>query len=260
MRLVDSDGTTTIADVSELVLAERRQHAEPRPWVYCNMVTSVDGAATADGRSAGLSRDADRAVFRALRASADVIVAGAATVREEDYRLPRPLPTAVAERRRAEGRGDRPRLCIVTRSGDLGTARLLGELPDAADAAAPWQRPIVATTDATAATWDDARFDVLALGPDDVDPHRLVAAMADAGLHRVLCEGGPVLLAQLAAAGVVDEWNFTISPMVTAGDAPRVLHGPAAAVPLELDRMIVDDDSTVLARYLTRHAPSPPPG
>ena len=53
-----------------------------------------------------------------------------------------------------------------------------------------------------------------------VDPARAVRALADLGHHRLLTEGGPRLLGQLVAAGVLDELCLTISPMLTAGDAP----------------------------------------
>ena len=45
-----------------------------RAWLRANMVASVDGAASAHGRSRGLSTPADKRVFRVLRALADVIV------------------------------------------------------------------------------------------------------------------------------------------------------------------------------------------
>ena len=57
-----------------------------RSRVRGNMVESVDGAAALDGRSGGLSGDADKAVFRILRSQADVVVAGSGTVTSEHYR------------------------------------------------------------------------------------------------------------------------------------------------------------------------------
>ena len=60
------------------------------PWLRANMVSSVDGAATLAGASAGLSSDADRRVFALLRALSDVILAGAATARQERYKPARP--------------------------------------------------------------------------------------------------------------------------------------------------------------------------
>ena len=54
---------------------------ESAHWVRANMVASLDGAASLNGRSRGLSSDWDRQVFAMLRAIADVILVGAGTAR-----------------------------------------------------------------------------------------------------------------------------------------------------------------------------------
>lgn len=64
-----------------------------------------------------------------------------------------------------------------------------------------------------------------------MDPARAVRELADRGLDRQLAEGGPRLLGQFIAAGVLDELCLTLSPMLTAGDAQRIAGGPAVAVP-----------------------------
>ena len=64
-----------------------------------NFVACVDGAATAEGASRGLQTPGDNAVFAALRDLADVVLAGAGTVRAEGYAAIR-----VSERRREQRR------------------------------------------------------------------------------------------------------------------------------------------------------------
>ena len=54
-------------------------------WLAINMVMSVDGAISVDGRSGGLGGPADRAMFLGLRAASDVVLVGAETVRSERY-------------------------------------------------------------------------------------------------------------------------------------------------------------------------------
>ena len=56
------------------------------------MVATVDGATAVDGRSGGLGGPADKGVFGAIRAVADVILVGAGTVRAERYGSPRTPP------------------------------------------------------------------------------------------------------------------------------------------------------------------------
>lgn len=62
-------------------------YAYPRDhWLRLNMVSSADGAAWVEGHSEGLSGRADKRIFGVLRGLADVVLAGAATVRTEGYR------------------------------------------------------------------------------------------------------------------------------------------------------------------------------
>ena len=58
---------------------------DDRPFVRCNMISTLDGAITVDGRSGMLGGPADRRVFQALRSLADVILVGAGTARAEAY-------------------------------------------------------------------------------------------------------------------------------------------------------------------------------
>ena len=81
---------TEVDDVDALVAAEPRPAPVGRPWLLVNMVASLDGAITVEGRCGQLGGPADRAVFFALRAVADVVLAGAGTVRAEGYGPARP--------------------------------------------------------------------------------------------------------------------------------------------------------------------------
>src|ERR1700751_5028406 len=53
--------------------------------VRANFITSVDGGATADGKTGAMAGPGDRFIFNLLRELADVIVVGAGTVRIEGY-------------------------------------------------------------------------------------------------------------------------------------------------------------------------------
>ena len=78
-----------------------------------------------------------------------------------------------------------------------------------------------------------------------------IDALAALGHRRILCEGGPTLLAQLAAAGLLDELCLTISPVLAGGKAGRIV-APAelgGAVGLTLASVLADD-AFLLCRYL----------
>jgi riboflavin biosynthesis pyrimidine reductase len=163
--------------------------AEGRPAVRLNMIASVDGATAVDGTSGGLGGPADRRVYLALRALADVVLVAAGTVRAEGYGPPA-LPDELAAARRRAGRGPGPRIAVVTRSLDLDWDADLFVRAD------PRARPIVLTTsDAPAAGRAPAErvAQVLAAGEGSVDLGGALAALGEGGARSVLAEGGPSL-------------------------------------------------------------------
>ncbi|HEY2238790.1 MAG TPA: pyrimidine reductase family protein [Streptosporangiaceae bacterium] len=220
-----------------------------RSWVRGNMVESVDGAAALDGRSGGLSGAADKAVFRILRSQADVVLAGSGTVTSEHYR---PAQTSAMVPGLRAGRPATPPIAVITGSLklDLSTS-LFTEAP-------PEARTIVITSESCPPDRRKAAAevaDVIVAGSEDVDLAAAVAALAERGLRRVLCEGGPHLLAQFAAAGRLDELCLTISPLLAGGDSGRILAGPglAGGLPLSLGHLL-EDQGFLLARYLVNRA------
>lgn len=207
------------------------------------MVSSLDGAAHADGRSAGLSSPADERVFRVLRALTDVVLVGAGTARAEAYAAVQPAET-LPERRVRSGQPPTPPIAVVSRRLDLDPASALFGGP---------QRSIVITT----ADSDPGRrqrleevADVIVAGDDALDVGRALDALADRGLTRVLCEGGPTLLRAAAASGRLDELCLTVGPRLVAGDAGRILQGPElpGRDRLQLTQVLTEDDDLFL-RY-----------
>ncbi len=215
------------------------------PWLRANMVASADGAASAGGLSGGLSSAGDRRLFWMLRGLADVIVAGAGTVRAEGYRATRPKDAWAALGLR-DGRPAAPPLALVSRSLDLDPAApvFAGAPPDA--------RTIVITCAAApAAARERLRraADVIVAGEDAVSLPDALAALRGRGLGRVLCEGGPALLARLAAAGLLDELCLTVSPLLAGPGAPRIMSGdPFPAARLSLAH-VLEEDGTLFCRY-----------
>jgi riboflavin-specific deaminase-like protein len=220
-----------------------------RPWLRANMVASIDGAAAdAEGRSAGLSGPADKRVFRVLRGLSDGVLVGAGTVRQEGYRAARPRPE-YAQQRADAGQGPAPALVIVSGGLDLDLA---GPLFDGA------VRSIIVTTDAAAQRVPAAAdvADVLVAGTDRVDLAVALAALHERGLTRLLCEGGPSLLAQVAAAGLLDELCLTVAPRLVGGEAPRVLAGLPVALGAELSQLL-EEDGFLFSRYLVGRSTAP---
>ncbi len=183
-----------------------------RPWLRALMLQSADGSVSGgDGRSGSVSGPGDRRVLRAARANADAVLVGAGTARAEGYR-----PAAVP-------------IALVSRSLDLDLA------------AALFAEAVPRTVVITCAASDPARraavgraADLVVAGGAQVDLVAAVAALRERGLRRIVCEGGPSLLAAVAAAGLLDEVCLTTAPLLVAGDASRITRGPRLPVPLPL--------------------------
>lgn len=217
-----------------------------RPWVLLNMVASTDGATALAGRSGGLGGPADHATFRAVRAVADVIVAGASTVRAESYGPPR-TSAELQAMRIARGQAPFPRLAVVTRSLDLDpTSEMFTAAPEP---------PLVLTGRGAPAERHAALghvAEVHEVGDDGVDLAAALALLGDLGARTVLCEGGPALNGQLLAADLVDELNLTIAPVLAAGRSARAAHGAIeVARPLALAHLW-EHEGELLARYVRR--------
>jgi len=231
-------------DLRDADLVEAYAYPTGRPWVRANMVSSLDGSAVVDGRSGGLSSAADKKVFGVLRGLCDAVVVGAGTARAEGYRAPR-AKQDYADLRAGLGHRPAPVLVLVSRRLDLDPAsglfvgaaeRTLVVAPASSDPAARERLADVA--------------DVVVAGDREVDMTAALAALVDRGLTRVLCEGGPHLLRDIAAAGRLDELCLTLSPHLVAGFGPRILTGEALEGHRHLGlEQLIEDEGTLLARY-----------
>ncbi|HTC71178.1 MAG TPA: pyrimidine reductase family protein [Acidothermaceae bacterium] len=216
-----------------------------RAWLRANMISSADGAATIEGRAGGLGNKTDQQVLGALRGLADVVIAGAGTVTAEGYGPARARPE-YQEMRAADGQPAAPYMAVVSQRLQLDfESRYFVEAT---------QQPIVVTC--SAAPPDrllaaEKVASVVIAGELMVSPALMVEALIQLGYRRLLCEGGPTLLAMVAADGVLDELCLTIAPLIVGGPSRRVLDGPLLdpAHRMRLTQLLQDDDDLLYARY-----------
>jgi riboflavin biosynthesis pyrimidine reductase len=236
--------TADAADLDDDELARLYEYPHEN-WLRANFVASADGAAFLDGRSGGLSSAADRRLFGVLRALADVVLVGAGTARAEKYKPARRRPEHAPLR---AGRSATPPIALVSRVLNLDLAApLFTEAP-------PDARTIVITcgaspVDRRAATAEVA--DVIVAGDTAVDLAAAVVSLRERGLGRVLCEGGPTLLAYLVLDGLANELCLTISPVLAGPGAARITAGasfPARELALA---HVLRADGALFCRYLT---------
>lgn len=215
-------------DDEQLAQAYAAEPASDGLWVRVNMVSTVDGSAQGeDGVTDGINNAPDKRVFHALRSYADVIVVGAGTARAENY-----------------GPADKP-LVVVSRTGEINE-RLLEADPGNVLLATVEHAP--GLDRARAALGEE---NVLILGSYALDFVALRAELATRGWRHVLGEGGPQVLRDLLAVGVVDELCLTVVPRIMAGDHPRIVTGQPVDVPLE-PVLLLEEDGTLLGRWLVK--------
>jgi 5-amino-6-(5-phosphoribosylamino)uracil reductase len=244
LRTVESAGDPI--DLLDMLFSEKRERTG-RPWVMFNMVESVDGATAVDGGASALNDEDDRALFLAMRAVADFVLMGAETVRSENLGPVR-MSEEMSRYRANAGMEEEPRMVILTRS--------LGLDPEARVFSDPARRPTILTGDRV----DQNRLDALSkvadvVQIDDLDGNGIIEHLGSAGV--ILCEGGPTVNGVLMTAGMVDEINITVSPMLALGESQRIAHGQPLQPPIDmrLDRVVRGDRSLFL-RYVRDRAPT----
>ena len=211
-----------------------------------NFVAALDGAIRVDGRSGGLGSPGDRRVFQVLRALTDAVLVGAGTAAAEGYRPALP-DSAVGRLRAALGRPAVAPVAVVSRRASL--------FPDdqlVTDAVTPTLLVTCAAADPERlAALAAAGVVVLVCGDDDVDLPAALDALAERGLDQVLCEGGPALFAAALAAGVVDELDLSIAPLLVGGGAGLLPTPPPAPAAAHLTHVLTED-GVLFTRYTVR--------
>lgn len=219
-----------------------------RCWVRGNMITSLDGGATLDGKSGGLAGPGDRAVFNLMRQAADVILMGAATVRIENYSGAQ-LSVAQRQARQRRGQPEVPPIAVITATADLDYGAKFFTRTEA--------RPLILTCTNTVA--DAARrlgsvAEVIdASGPDPgrVDPAVALRILAERKLLRVLTEGGPQILDLLMEHDLLDELCLTVAPILVGGMARRIATGAGQVhTRLRPSHLLTDDEGYLYTRYV----------
>jgi riboflavin biosynthesis pyrimidine reductase len=227
-------------------LAQLYAFPSGRRWLRSNFVSTLDGSGVGpDGRSGSINTVADNRVFALQRDLCDAVLVGSGTVRAEGYERITP------SRRRAVP----PALVVVSGSG---------RVPEGLRTPTGGRGPglLVTCSAAGADALDRARSAlgadaVLVTGSEQVDLPAALDALAERGLRRVVCEGGPTLLTAALAAGVVDELALSLVPTVIGGDGTRItggapldgLHG-IALVP----RLLVEESGTLMGLWRVRRS------
>ncbi|MCG7426635.1 dihydrofolate reductase family protein [Helcobacillus sp. ACRRO] len=229
--------TVPMDDAGAEELADLYQFDPERTTVRVMMNSSVDGSATgADGTSASLGNPTDFFNLVVLRAMPDVIVAGAETVRAEDYKRPGGRKSLRSPSRRPSGT-EFPALVVLTGSGDLGGA----------------VDPSWPTLLATSRGKRDAVIEASGFPTENVvtfeEPLDLIEQLAQRGWVGIQVEGGPSVNALFLEADAVDELCVSTSHVTVGGEHTRIVRGAEHDAQWQLSDMLVGRGAT-LHRYV----------
>jgi riboflavin-specific deaminase-like protein len=229
----------------EMASGMRLAHLAPpgKPYLGLNMVSSLDGKATIEWRTKGLSTELDRRLFHQLRTQVDAVMVGAGTVRGERYgRMTK--SQELREKRIAEGLAPDPLAVIVS-----GRLDLPADLPILNE---PEQRVVIATGSDASLPDMGEQLEYARVG-DDLP--KLMAYLDEThGIRSVLCEGGPTLNSYLFAAGLVDELFLTLNPKAVGGAAAlTIVAGRELVEPAELALVsLAEGDGDLFTRWRVR--------
>jgi riboflavin-specific deaminase-like protein len=212
-----------------------------RPFVFVNMISTVDGRAGRDGRSATIGSEADLELLLELRTKADAVLIGTGTLRAEGYdRLVKRAERRA--RRRAAGLTEDPLAVILSRRFDVPWEAGLFQAPE---------QPVLVYTHADAGVPPELPAPVEVVRLEVAGLTEMLADLRARGVRALLNEGGPTLHGALWAAGMVDELFLTIAPLVTGdADEPNIVEGGRLPGAEELELVSVDRvGSEVFLRY-----------
>ena len=184
-----------------------------RPRITLKLAMSLDGRiATASGHSKWITGELARDEVHAMRAEHDAIMVGAGTARADDPQLT------------VRGRGvlRQPVRVIVSRRLDVP---LTGQLARTAKDPPVWMCHGAQADRALTEAWGDlgARLFQCDHVGRHLDLRAVLGALGEAGLTRVLCEGGGALAASLLAADLVDDLViFTAGCVIGAEGLPGI--------------------------------------
>lgn len=225
-----------------------------RPFVFINVAMTADGKIdTFKRKGAAISSQRDKERVDKLRAESDAVLVGGRTLLDEDPKL-----TVKSEALRAErvARGLEPnptKVGVVSKAEFNPLSKFLYE---------GGTRIVIFTTHRTSREQlaflrsHDLRnrVEVYVHESERVDLQRMMQALHELGINRLMVEGGATLNFELIRLGLVDELSAYVAPMIFGGEsAPTLAAGVglerSEAVQLKLIHVESWDDGGILLKY-----------
>lgn len=218
------------------MMSTRRQ----RPVVIANFAITADGKISTRRRTPSLfTSPRDKQKLLEIRAGADAILVGRATVASDAMTMGLPV-AALRAQRVARGQEKYPLRVVVTNSGRLNPKLRLFHAKGG---------PIVVFTSGQMSRLSELRLTALGAricrhrGRAVNLPAMLTELRSQHGVKSVVCEGGAGLMRSLLEANLVDRIHLTLCPTIFGGVAAPTLTGlPGTFLPhaIKLKRIAMD--------------------
>ena len=227
-----------------------------RPFVFINVAATADGKIdTIARRGAAISTARDWERVEVLRADADAVMIGGKTLHGDDPKLTIKSAALRLERQRM-GRPENPmKVAIATRLQLQPHSNFLGAGPARIKLFTTTQTP-----EAELRRLQQAGAEVHVRGDARVDLPGALATLKEAGVQRLMVEGGATLNFELLRLGAVDELMIFIGPLVFGGQAAPTLaggNGLEAGAAIRLDLLTCEqwEDGGILLHYKVLQQP-----
>lgn len=193
-------------------------------YVAINMVSTLDGKVSVDGKASSIGSVVDRQIMRNIRCAFDAVLVGAGSLRAEEMNLG--VPRASAEKRRRSGRREQPFGVVLAGAKDLPLHRELFSYN------LQENRPrtvVIASGSTPKSTLRQASglgACVLTSSCSELPkPDEILRLLQEHfSVRSLLVEGGPTINASFLSAGKVDDLFMTLSPRISKNgdEAPSI--------------------------------------
>lgn len=211
-------------------------------WIRANFIQSLNGKVTDKSGELYLSSAKDKFLFRYLRATADCILIGRHTALNQPYKN-----VQIAKKYSNLRHSKAPlRIAIISNSLNFTSGYFEGFS----------NKPLLITNKIALENHQDILplVEPVELGDSRVDLKLLKSELIKRSLNRVLCEGGPELITQLANFDLLDEIDLTVSRQIKSTDEKSLFTQSLSAKNEDFFyfQQILYDDENLFMRILKK--------
>jgi riboflavin biosynthesis pyrimidine reductase len=218
---------------------------EDRPYCIANFVSTLDGVVSfnlpgqSEGAQISNSNEEDRFIMGLLRASADAIVVGSATLQAAGPHgswLPEAVYPAGKDsfqeyRTKVLRKLESPLVVIVTGTGGLDLSSAVFHIPRTRVLIITSEQGKRRLSQSGSGALASVEVKALSTAEERISPSAILTLLRqEAGVELLLHEAGPTLFGEFLAGGFMDELFLTVAPQIAGRDAAHPRPGLVANV------------------------------